>query len=110
MLLGGDEVKEVTLRELREVTGLVLVDFFSPGCGVCTAIETKLVAVEKDFPSWKFFKINTVENPAVASEYSVFTVPTIVVQTDGREQKRWSRYFSLEDVIEFLHEIDETEG
>jgi len=66
-------VKEVTLRELREVTGLVLIDFFSPGCGVCTAIETKLVAVEKDFPSWKFFKINTVENPAVASEYSVFT-------------------------------------
>ncbi|WP_367358757.1 thioredoxin family protein [Mesotoga sp.] len=62
----------------------------------------------KDFPSWKFFKINTVENPAVASEYSVFTVPTIVVQTDGREQKGGAGT-SLEEIIEFLHEIDETE-
>ncbi|MBN2219091.1 MAG: thioredoxin family protein [Kosmotogaceae bacterium] len=102
-------MKEITLRELREVNGLVVMDFFSPGCGVCIAIEPKLEAVEKDFPSWKFYKINTVENPTAASEYWVFTVPTIIVQMDGREQKRWSRYFSLEEVIEYLREIDETE-
>jgi hypothetical protein len=32
------------------------------------------------------------------------------VQVDGREQKRWSRYFSLEEVIDYLREIDETES
>ena len=110
MLLGGDEVKEVSLAELRGVIGKVLIDFFSPGCGVCTAIETKLDEVEDTFVSWKFYKINTVENPAVASEHSVFTVPTIIVQVDGREQKRWCRYFSLEEVLDYLREIDETES
>lgn len=103
-------MKEVTLAELRGVIGKVLIDFFSPGCGVCTAIETKLDEVEDTFVSWKFYKINTVENPAVASEHSVFTVPAIIVQVDGREQKRWCRYFSLEEVLDYLREIDETES
>jgi len=110
MLLGGDEVKEVTLAELRGVIGKVVIDFFSPGCSVCAAIEPKLEEVEKAFASWRFFKINTVENPAVASEHSVFTVPTIIVQVDGREQKRWSKYFSIDEVGEYLQEIDKTES
>jgi len=110
MLLGGDEVKEVTLAELRGIIGKVVIDFFSPGCSVCAAIEPKLEEVEKAFASWRFFKINTVENPAVASEHSVFTVPTIIVQVDGREQKRWSKYFSIDEVGEYLQEIDKTES
>ncbi len=99
-------MKELTFGALRGHGGKTLVVFFSNGCGVCAAVKRKLESLEVDFPQWEFVSIDTEKYPETAGEYSVFTVPTVLILLEGRERNRWSRYFSIEEIVRYLERID----
>lgn len=71
-------------REVTEAAGRVLVDFWSPGCGPCRAMEPVLESVASRHPDVKFAKMNAAENPDVAWAFNVVAVPTLVLFKDGR--------------------------
>lgn len=98
-------MRNTTLKALRETTGKIVAEFYSPGCGACLAVERKLEALEEKFPTWNFLRVNTLENPEVAGDYSVFTVPTILVFLDGKELNRWSRNFSIDEIEVYLERL-----
>lgn len=71
-------------REVTETEGRVLVDFWSPGCGPCRAMEPVLESAASRHPDVKFAKMNAAENPDVAWAFNVVAVPTLVLFKDGR--------------------------
>ena len=77
--------------------------FSGPDCGVCIALEPKIEALLAErFPEISLVKVNVEEAAALAAQYSVFTVPTLLVFFDGRETIRLSRAFSPAQLQERL--------
>ena len=64
----------------------VLVDFCAPWCGPCRMGAPSVDEMAKEFESKiKVFKLNTDENPNVASQYGIRSIPTLMVFKGGQK-------------------------
>lgn len=78
----------------------VMLYFSAPTCNVCHALKPKLFeAVSQNFDRFEIVSIDISETPEIASHYSVFAIPTLIVFLDGREFLRKSRHMSVGEVI-----------
>ena len=66
----------------------VLVDFWAEWCGPCKMITPILEEIAAENDSLKIGKLNVDENPDVARQYQVMSIPTLIVFKDGQEAKR----------------------
>lgn len=69
-----------------------LIYFSHDNCNVCKVLKPKIQKLlEADFPKMKMFYSDTVVNPEIAAQNSIFTVPTILVFFESKEFLRKSR-------------------
>ena len=62
----------------------VLVDFWMPGCPPCLAMAPIIEEIAKEFEGKaKVGKLNVVENPRVAQQYTIMGVPTLIIFKNG---------------------------
>jgi thioredoxin 1 len=79
----------------------VMLYFSAPTCNVCHALKPKLFdAFEHNFDAFEILSVDISETPEIATHYSVFAIPTLIVFLDGREFLRKSRHMSVGEVIE----------
>ena len=77
--LGKDNFKEVVLDNSK----VSVVDFYADWCGPCKMMAPVVAAIAEENPDITVGKINTDEQPALAEEYSIFSIPTIMIFKDG---------------------------
>lgn len=79
--------KEEFLKKIE--TGISIVDFHANWCGPCKAFAPTFEKFEKEFSDKAdFLKIDIDKVPQVASDYSVMSIPTLIVFKDGVEVER----------------------
>lgn len=76
----------------------------SQHCSVCDAMYYKIDHLIVNYPSVCAFYTDIAEEPLIASEYMVYSAPTMLLLVDGKEVFRSSRFINLNDAEKYIQQ------
>jgi thioredoxin 2 len=81
------EVTDRTFRdEVLSFRGPVLVDCWAPWCGPCRMVAPVLDQLASEYAGRvKIAKLNVDDNPKIASQYAIQSIPTMLLFKNGQQ-------------------------
>jgi len=79
------DLTDVTFKKAIQNHSLVVVDCWAPWCGPCRFLSPIIEEIARDYAGRIFFgKLNVDENPRVAMQYGIMSIPTLLIFKNGR--------------------------
>lgn len=70
-------------EEVLDSDKKVLVDFWAPWCGPCRMVSPIVEEIAEENAAIKVAKVNIDEQPQLAAQYGVMSIPTLIVFENG---------------------------
>ena len=80
----------------------VLLDFWAPWCAPCRMVVPIIEEIAGERPDIKVGKINVDEQSELASEFSIMSIPTLVVMKNGKIVQQVSGARPKKAILEML--------
>jgi len=96
--IGKANFEELVLKSDKKV----LLDFWAPWCGPCKMIGPIVEEIAEENEHIAVGKINVDEEPELAIQFGVSSIPTLVVMEKGQKVAQLSGYRPKEDILKLL--------
>jgi thioredoxin 1 len=98
-------VTDESFDRVLDSHNLVLIDFWAPWCGPCLKVSPILDEISNERGLW-VGKLNVDENPIKSAEYSVTSIPYVVLFKSGKPVKTITgakpKHVMLEELSEWI--------
>ena len=94
-------------RETYENNDIMIVDFWASWCGPCMNFMPTYEKVSDDFPDVVFGKVDTEQEPELASHFSIRSIPTLMVIRGGYEVYFNPGALSEDDLRTLINKVKE---
>lgn len=88
--------------QVRNNEGVALLDFYADWCGPCRMVLPLVDEIAREREDLLVGKINVNENPELAREFGILSIPTLIVIKDGEIVNRVSGARSKEQILELV--------
>lgn len=95
--------KENFNEKVLNQEGIVLVDFWAEWCSPCRMMLPIIEEFAGEQEQIKVCKVNVDDNPELASQYNVMSIPTFIIFKNGKEEKRLVGTQGKEDLEEAIN-------
>lgn len=82
--------------------GTVLVDFYATWCGPCKMLSPLLEELAEENPSLTILKIDVDEAEALAAQFAIQAVPTLILFKNGNAVEKRLGYQNKNQLISFI--------
>ena len=72
-------------QEVLKAEQTVMVDFWAAWCGPCKMLSPIVDQIAEEYPEIKVCKVNIDEEPSLAIDYKVMSIPTLLVFKNGEK-------------------------
>jgi thioredoxin 1 len=90
-------------QDVLKSTKPVLLDFWATWCGPCQMQGPVFEEAEKKLSDKAVFgKVNVDEEPGLAQQYKVMSIPTLILVRDGQTVEKKVGFHTLEEIQELI--------
>ena len=83
----------------------ILMDFYADWCGPCRMQSPIIDALKEEFmDKAEFKKVNVDKEGELASQKGIFVVPTLILEKDGAELKKWMDVTSKDELAKAIND------
>ena len=95
-------LNEDNFQRVRDNEGLSLLDFYADWCGPCRMVLPIVDEIASERDDLLVGKINVNDNPDLAREFGIMSIPTLIVMKDGKVVNRVSGAKSKSQILDLV--------